>query len=369
MAETFDPYHKWLGISPKDQPPHYYRLLGIEPFENDPDVIDHAADRQMAHVRGLQSGQHSAATQKLLGELAAARLCLLTPEKKAAYDAQLRPRLATVQPISAPPPSPAAVPVPRPPTMQPTTLAVRPAHAIQPARPVKRRTSRSSLMPLWLAGLAGIAVLLAAGFLYRSFAPPSPKPTADRPVNARGKHATPAQTPAVVSPPKQREPSPKPEGKSAPAPARETWISQQATYTLSSTGDGVVALPSLLTGDDPEREYAFHTQGGEAGAHIVIDLGDVKQVTRLEIVNRRDPALYSRAKGMQLWLAVPRPSDGGRFPLPPDFGREVWTAAEGLPVYQVQLPQPTSARYLKLGFPPERIEFLNLAKVRVYGYE
>jgi hypothetical protein len=39
MADVFDPYHKWLGILPKDQPPHHYRLLAIEPFESDPDVI------------------------------------------------------------------------------------------------------------------------------------------------------------------------------------------------------------------------------------------------------------------------------------------------------------------------------------------
>ncbi len=35
MAKPFDPYHKWLGIAPKDQPPHRYRLLGIDPFEED----------------------------------------------------------------------------------------------------------------------------------------------------------------------------------------------------------------------------------------------------------------------------------------------------------------------------------------------
>jgi len=35
MAEDFDPYYKWLGILPKDQPPHNYRLLGIELFEED----------------------------------------------------------------------------------------------------------------------------------------------------------------------------------------------------------------------------------------------------------------------------------------------------------------------------------------------
>lgn len=60
MAQAFDPYHKWPGIAPKDQPPNHYRLLGIELFEDDCD------------------------------ELAAARVCLLKPEGKAEYDARLR---------------------------------------------------------------------------------------------------------------------------------------------------------------------------------------------------------------------------------------------------------------------------------------
>lgn len=45
MADDFDPYRKWLGIVPKDQPPNHYRLLGIELFESDPDVIEGAADQ------------------------------------------------------------------------------------------------------------------------------------------------------------------------------------------------------------------------------------------------------------------------------------------------------------------------------------
>ena len=39
----FDPYHKWLGIPPEEQPPNHYRLLGLPPFEADLDVIDAAA--------------------------------------------------------------------------------------------------------------------------------------------------------------------------------------------------------------------------------------------------------------------------------------------------------------------------------------
>ncbi len=44
MSALFDPYHEWLGILPQEQPPNYYRLLGVAPFEADPDVIRAAAD-------------------------------------------------------------------------------------------------------------------------------------------------------------------------------------------------------------------------------------------------------------------------------------------------------------------------------------
>jgi hypothetical protein len=95
----FDPYHKWLGIPPQDQPPNHYRLLGIGLFESDPDVIDAAAEKHMTYIRGCATGPHVAHSQKLLNEIAAARLCLLKPDKKNAYDTALRSRLA---PIHAP---------------------------------------------------------------------------------------------------------------------------------------------------------------------------------------------------------------------------------------------------------------------------
>lgn len=102
MSEPFDPYRKWLGIPPKDQPPHHYRLLGIATFEDDPDVIENAATRQMAHVRTFQtSKQHGPISQKLLTELSAAKVCLLTPDRKAAYDEQLRERLASAGQLSS----------------------------------------------------------------------------------------------------------------------------------------------------------------------------------------------------------------------------------------------------------------------------
>jgi hypothetical protein len=97
-AEKFDPYHKWLGIPVEEQPPHHYRLLGIGLYEADGDVIEGAADRQMAHVQTHKTGPHSALSQKLLNELSAAKLCLLNAKKKAAYDQELRARLEAAAP-------------------------------------------------------------------------------------------------------------------------------------------------------------------------------------------------------------------------------------------------------------------------------
>lgn len=94
MGSVFDAYHKWLGIPPHEQPPDHYRLLGIARFESDPEVIAAAADRQMAHLRMFQAGPRAEVCQRLLSEVARARLCLLNPQKKAAYDAELRTLLA-----------------------------------------------------------------------------------------------------------------------------------------------------------------------------------------------------------------------------------------------------------------------------------
>ena len=93
MAGNFDPYYVWLSIPPEEQPANYYRLLSLRLFEANADVIDSAADRQMAHLRTFQGGKHGDLTQRILNEVAAARVCLLDPKKRAAYDQQLRAML------------------------------------------------------------------------------------------------------------------------------------------------------------------------------------------------------------------------------------------------------------------------------------
>lgn len=139
MSEPFDAYRKWLGIPPKDQPPNHYRLLAVELFEDDPDIISNAADRIMAHVRTFQAGPHSAESQRLLNELAGARRCLLDPGQKSAYDQMLRDRLLTAPtpgkqssaPVPVAPIRPVAAPVP---VAQPYVPAP-PAAAPLPADP------------------------------------------------------------------------------------------------------------------------------------------------------------------------------------------------------------------------------------------
>ncbi|QDT92516.1 hypothetical protein [Gimesia algae] len=96
----FDPYYKWLGIPPKDQPPNHYRLLGIDLFEEDPDVIEAAADRCMAFVQQCALGEHLKASQRILNELSAARVCLLVSEQKEKYDKELRAKIKPAEPES-----------------------------------------------------------------------------------------------------------------------------------------------------------------------------------------------------------------------------------------------------------------------------
>ena len=104
MSDAFDPYYKWLGIPLAQQPPNHYRLLGIEKFESDTELIKKAAEAKIKQLRTFQLGKKFSFSQKLLGEIATARVCLLNAKKKAAYDAEL----TEIMPPGGPPPLPEA---------------------------------------------------------------------------------------------------------------------------------------------------------------------------------------------------------------------------------------------------------------------
>ena len=88
--DSFNPYHKWLGIPPEQQPASYYRLLGIAEYEADLDVIESAAERQMIYLRTFQTGPNYELAERLLTEVSEARVWLLDEQAKEKYDRLLR---------------------------------------------------------------------------------------------------------------------------------------------------------------------------------------------------------------------------------------------------------------------------------------
>lgn len=152
----FDPYYQWLGIPAKDQPANHYRLLGVELFEDNLDVIERASDRQTFHVQKYQTGQHAQHAARLLCELDAARLCLLDVNQKQKYDEQLRTESGDVDEslddLLPPRVSPSTGPD-QPAIVQPNRIGTSDGRVgIQPALEI-RGTSvgrlRRTQVPLW----------------------------------------------------------------------------------------------------------------------------------------------------------------------------------------------------------------------------
>lgn len=182
MSE-FDPYHRWLGIPPEEQPPHHYRLLGIGLFEDQPEVIEHAADRQMAHLRTFQVGPHAALSQKLLNEVTAARLCLLKPEKKAAYDHFLRERLAGEKRRSSPSGEPPPFPV-VPPDGESPVVDLGPPDEERPRPVLPRVRWKAAALGIAATGLIVGIVVLVVMLGYSSTLPVAENPSnPDRPLD------------------------------------------------------------------------------------------------------------------------------------------------------------------------------------------
>jgi hypothetical protein len=219
----FDPYHKWLGIPAKDQPPNLYRLLGVELLESDFDVIENAADQRTRHVRSFQMGAHQEESQRLLNEISQAKVVLLDPQRKAAYDQQLAAK------VDAPPPSTDEYDLQRdeqaPET--PTIADIRPTSTAAVARGHRKRSKggQAELVKIVLGGLAGTALaFVLLGFLREdwdklgiarsvraSLSKPEPSPL--EPVAPPPQDPSPAVVPPPVTPPLVKPPVVKPDVK------------------------------------------------------------------------------------------------------------------------------------------------------------
>lgn len=311
MSEDFDPYRKWLGIPPKDQPPNHYRLLGIPHFEDDPDVIENAATRQMVHIRTYQSGKYSAASQKILNELTAAKLCLLQPDRKREYDFTLRQeleaagKLSSEAPLEAgddapgiPPPPPAdfrssqggrwrtspentatgsspelaPVPIPMPPlgTAVPSGTA-GPVVGVQSRRPNYaniRSRRKSSGMPVLLI-LCSLALLALGGIVAVIIATQEPAPTPPQVKPPKPEHATPPPDRSIT---KKPAPTPFPVG-SNQRPPPKTIDSNKPLPISSRNPTGGEPAPEAVV-QDPRaeltkaRQALEHRDDGNFRLHI-----------------------------------------------------------------------------------------------------
>ena len=113
MPDAFDPYNEWLGIPPEEQPPNHYRLLGIKLFEGDGEKIASATLARMETLRNYQLSSHVEASQKILNQVAQARICLLDAEKKVAYDSELKQSLSPAEPPRPTATDPVKIPHPQ----------------------------------------------------------------------------------------------------------------------------------------------------------------------------------------------------------------------------------------------------------------
>ena len=89
MADDFDGYRKWLGISDKKRPPTHYDLLAISLDEDDPEVIHAAADQRRRFVESKRGDGHDAVVTEILYRIDEAEATLLNNEMRRGYDRQL----------------------------------------------------------------------------------------------------------------------------------------------------------------------------------------------------------------------------------------------------------------------------------------
>ena len=186
----FDPYRKWLGIPPNEQPPNHYRLLGIGLFESDPEVIVSAAGRQISYVQGFRAGEHAEAAQFLINELAAAQARLLDPRQRAEYDQTLRQAKSAARtgaaaraasaPATAPParaawssppplakPNPRIVAAPPPPAADFLSRVLTPTHHEARLLKHKKETDVGTVaVAAGLIGFCAIAVILMVVYYF-----------------------------------------------------------------------------------------------------------------------------------------------------------------------------------------------------------
>ncbi|MBT3202051.1 MAG: hypothetical protein HN350_19285, partial [Phycisphaerales bacterium] len=99
MASDF--YTEWLKVPSGPRPPDHYTLLGVKVFCRDQDVIEQAARRQLTRLDefALYPDRDTRdAVQDMMNEVARARVDLVNPKRRLAYDRKLAQKLGVATP-------------------------------------------------------------------------------------------------------------------------------------------------------------------------------------------------------------------------------------------------------------------------------
>ena len=265
MSAAFDPYYTWLGIPPQEQPPSHYRLLGIRALEDNRDVITHAMDQRMAHLRTLQSGKHAEVSQKLLNEVSAAAVVLLEPVKKEEYDRALRGQLAVAAAKSA---APVPVPPPAPAPLAAPPVAGKPAAIAMPLLAAGAIAGTVAALLLVLVALAVIRSWSASDPVAKgagtSTTPTASDSSAVAPAAEHQPEQTPGETNRLAAAPAISQPPPMPatpskEKKVTEPSAAASAVEQPTTTTPASSSpppdaSATSAVPPTSTAPPPLSE-------------------------------------------------------------------------------------------------------------------
>ena len=312
--EMFDPYWEWLEIPPEDQPPTYYRLLGLEDFEDDLATIDDAAKQKTAYLHPMASGPNRESVQKLLSEVAKARRTLLGSEAKAAYDESLRADESTsaFPPVSAPPVEQDTVTISKPPTSGSEEEETEKPEA-------SSRSRKKSLLNDWRVHVASVSVLLvgSVSFVYynntkarRVAAVAAPVPDARQAKSGKVKPSEPASKQFASGKEKRsagdrvmrRVPS-KPKTRSAGKSALELMLAQDGLSMDLGKGPANAMPPGGSRGKGPRGQKQDAKDGLQA---VDIDLpenwlADLKSIDDPKFVPRpKNPLVKTAPLGKKL---------------------------------------------------------------------
>ncbi|MFO0882675.1 MAG: DUF1080 domain-containing protein [Pirellulales bacterium] len=162
--EPFDPYDAWFQIPKHEQPPNFYRLLGISLFESRPNSIEDAYEQRMINLRSRQVGPRALFAERLKNELTQAVQILRDDAQRAQYDAYLRSLQAQAAPAT---PSPAVSAPTAPAPAEQVSISTTSSSTSRSSKPKSQSSLTAESIKVILAGLA--AIPLAILCLYYGF--------------------------------------------------------------------------------------------------------------------------------------------------------------------------------------------------------